>query len=189
MKATEILMEEHVVIERVLTALETALQRLEGGKTIRPGFFIESADFFKGFADGCHHKKEEDVLFPALTAHGLPKQGGPVQVMLTEHVQGRRFVAQMREAAQRWEAGEQPARQHVVSAATKYVELLRNHIFKENNVLFPMADQIVPPAEQHQITQDFERVEHEETGEGIHEKYLALTEKLENELEDGQLKL
>jgi hemerythrin-like domain-containing protein len=185
MKATEILMEEHVVIERVLTALQTAVHRLGEGKTIRPGFFIESADFFKGFADGCHHKKEEDVLFPALMTHGLPKQGGPVQVMLTEHEQGRRFVAQMREAAQRWEAGDQPARAEVASAATKYVELLRNHIFKENNVLFPMADSVVPPAEQHQITQDFERVEHEETGEGIHEKYLTLAEKLEKELEDG----
>jgi hemerythrin-like domain-containing protein len=48
-----------------------------------------------------------------------------------------------------------------------------------------MADSVVPPAEQHQITQDFERVEHEETGEGIHEKYLTLAEKLEKELEDG----
>jgi hemerythrin-like domain-containing protein len=184
MEATQILIEEHVVIGRVLTSLEVATRRLEGGKTIRPGFFIEAADFLKGFADGCHHKKEENVLFVALMAHGLPRQGGPVQVMLAEHEQGRRTVAQMREAAQLWDGGDQSARAEVISAATNYVTLLRNHIYKENNILFPMADQVIPASEQDQIVQDFEYVEHEETGEGVHEKYLAMPEMLEKELED-----
>jgi hemerythrin-like domain-containing protein len=183
MKATEILMEEHAVIERVLTALVTAVNRLEAGETVRPGFFIDAAGFIKGFADGCHHKKEEDVLFVSLLAHGLPTQGGPVQVMLAEHDQGRKFANQMREGAQRWEAGDLSGRQQVINAARDYVALLRNHIFKENNVLFPLADKVVPPLEHDKITQDFERVEHEETGEGVHEKYLALAEKLEKELE------
>ena len=183
MKATEILMEEHAVIERVLTALVTAVNRLEAGETVRPGFFIDAAGFIKGFADGCHHKKEEDVLFVSLLAHGLPTQGGPVQVMLAEHDQGRKLANQMREGAQRWEAGDLSGRQQVINAARDYVALLRNHIFKENNVLFPLADKVVPPFEHDKITQDFERVEHEETGEGVHEKYLALAEKLEKELE------
>ena len=184
MEATQILMEEHVVIGRVLTSLEVATQRLEEGKTIRPGFFIEAADFLKGFADGCHHRKEENVSFVALIIHGLPKQGGPVQVMLAEHEQGRRTVAQMREAAQLWDGGDQSAREEVISAATSYVALLRNHISKENNILFPMADQVIPASEQDRIVQDFERVEHEETGQGVHEKYLAMAELLEKELED-----
>ena len=89
---------------------------------------------------------------------------------------------QMREGALRWEAGDFSGRQQVITAARDYVALLRNHIFKENNVLFPLADKVVPPPEQDKITQDFERVEHEETGEGVHEKYLALAGKLEREL-------
>ena len=182
MKATDILMEEHIVIERVLTALETSVHRLEQGQNVRPGFFIDAADFIKGFADGCHHKKEEEVLFVSLLAYGLPTQGGPVQVMLSEHDQGRKLAAQMREGAQRWEAGDPSGRLEVISAAKNYVAMLRNHIYKENNVLFPMADRVIPPTEHERLSEDFERVEHEETGEGVHEKYLALANKLEREL-------
>ena len=182
MKATEILMDEHRVIERVLAALEEAAQRLEGGQ-MRAGFFTDAAGFIKGFADGCHHKKEEGVLFVAMTAHGVPQQGGPIGVMLAEHEQGRAFTRGMRAAAQKWEAGDPSARSEVARNALGYVALLRQHIFKENNVLFPMADSVIPLAEQNQVTEDFERVEHEETGEGVHEKYLALAEKLEKELE------
>ena len=182
MKATEILMDEHRVIERVLAALEEAAQRLEGGQ-MRAGFFTDAAGFIKGFADGCHHKKEEGVLFVAMTAHGVPQQGGPIGVMLAEHEQGRAFTRGMREAAQKLEAGDGSARGAVIVNARGYVTLLRQHIYKEDNVLFPMADRVIPPESQAKVTEDFERVEHEETGAGVHEKYLALAEKLEKELE------
>ena len=65
MNATEILMDEHRVIERVLDALESAANLATQGGQIRPGFFIDASDFIKGFADGCHHMKEEGVLFKA----------------------------------------------------------------------------------------------------------------------------
>ncbi len=77
MQATDILMEEHRVIERVLTSLERAAVKLDNGGPVRPGFFIDAAEFVKGFADGCHHKKEEGVLFTALVDAGLPREVGP----------------------------------------------------------------------------------------------------------------
>ena len=77
MQATAVLKEEHRVIERVLDALETAANRLTTGSPVRPGVFLQAADFIKGFVDGCHHKKEEGVLFPALEAAGIPAEGGP----------------------------------------------------------------------------------------------------------------
>jgi hemerythrin-like domain-containing protein len=148
---------------------------------VRPGFFLDAADFIKGFADGCHHKKEEGVLFEAMAAAGLPKQAGPIAVMLTEHEQGRAYTRGMREAAGRLAAGDASAREAVVRNALGYAALLRQHIQKENGILFPMADQVIPVAKQAQVADDFERVEHEETGEGVHEKYLALAEVLERE--------
>ncbi len=181
MKATELLMEEHRVIERVLNALETAAQRLEQGQAIRAGFFAEVADFSQGFADGCHHKKEEQVLFKAMTNHGLPERAGPIGVMLAEHEQGRAYSRALREAARQLAAGDDTARGTVLRHARDYIMLLRQHIAKEDNVLFPMAANLIPPAEQTSLAEDFERIEHEETGEGIHEKYLALIEALEKE--------
>lgn len=98
MKATDILMDEHRVIERVLTSLETAAAQLEAGRPVRPGFFIQACDFVKGFADGCHHRKEEGVLFPAMIERGLPREVGPIAMMLSEHEQGRAYTRGLRAA-------------------------------------------------------------------------------------------
>ncbi len=181
MRATEVLMEEHQVIMRVLAALEKASSRLENGDGMAAGFFIEAAGFNKGFADGCHHKKEEGVLFPAMIEAGLPRESGPVAVMLAEHEQGRQLTRGMLAAAERFGLNEASSKADIVASARGYVSLLRQHIQKENYVLFPMADKIIPADKQERINEDFERVEREETGEGVHEKYLALAEKLESE--------
>ncbi len=182
MKATEILTSEHRVIERVIAALEEAVNRLSSGQPVSPGFFIEAAEFIKGFADGCHHRKEEGVLFPTMNAYGVAVQGGPIGVMLAEHEQGRLFTRQMRESAQSLEDGDLSATDALIHNARGYVQLLRQHIFKEDNILFPFANQAIPLAMQDDVFERFEQVEHEETGEGVHEKYLALAEKLVNEM-------
>lgn len=179
MQATQILMEEHRVIERVLSALQVAAERLSRSEQVQPEFFLNAALFIKNFADGCHHRKEEGVLFVAMTESGVPAQGGPIGVMLAEHEQGRAFTRAMKEAAQEWKDGDLSARAAVIKNALGYVALLRQHIHKENNILFPMADRVIPPDWQDKVTADFEHIEHEETGEGVHEKYLALAEVLE----------
>jgi hemerythrin-like domain-containing protein len=185
MIATDILMSEHRVIEGVIHSIETAAQRLESGQTVRPEFFLSAADFIKGFADGCHHKKEEGVLFKALGSFGLPADGGPVAVMLAEHEEGRVFTAGMRQAALRLQAGEPSAALDVAKNARGYAALLRQHIQKEDTVLFPIADQVLPPQAQNDVLEGFEHVEHEETGEGVHEKYLAIAQSLEREMSGG----
>jgi hemerythrin-like domain-containing protein len=182
MKATDILMSEHRVIERVIVTLETAANRLQAGQEVRPGFFLDATDFIKGFADGCHHRKEEGVLFKALHANGMPAGQGPIAVMLSEHEQGRKFTRAMRAAAEQLQAGDPAAKPILVTNARGYAALLKQHIQKEDQVLFPMAGRIIPADKQEQVVEDFEKVEHEETGAGVHEKYLALAEALEKEM-------
>ncbi len=181
MKATDELKSEHRVIERVLGGLEIMAKRLESGEAVRPQFFLEAADFIKGFADGCHHHKEEGVLFPAMVQSGMPKEQGPIAVMLSEHEQGRAFTQRMRAAAERLASGDRAAGAAVAENARGYAALLRQHIFKEDNVLFNMAEKVLNPAEQVQVGEAFRHVEHEETGAGVHDKYLALANKLERE--------
>ncbi|RPI27367.1 MAG: hypothetical protein EHM70_17945 [Chloroflexota bacterium] len=183
MKATQILMEEHRVIEGVLNSLEKAIQRMDAGVPVRPGLFLDAADFIRGFADGCHHHKEEGVLFKSMAAHGIPVERGPIGVMLADHELGRRYTRQMRAAAERLQAGEAEAAEDVMVNAGAYVELLRNHIFKEDRILFPMAGKAIPLPDQEKVLEGFDKVEHEETGEGIHEKYLALAQSLASEVE------
>ena len=181
MKATEILMQEHRVIERVLEALELAAERLEKGDPIDPSFFLQAADFIRGFADGCHHQKEEGVLFEAMEAAGMPTEQGPIAVMLSEHEQARAYTGGLREAAEKLQAGDDRSVSQVIQNARGYVRLLRDHIMKEDNVLFPMAENVIPVAQHSDVLAAFSRIEHEETGEGVHEKYLALADELERQ--------
>lgn len=180
MKATAILMDEHRLIERVLAALETGADRLERGERIAAGFFAEAAEFIRGFADGCHHRKEEGVLFVAMHAAGMPVEGGPIAVMLAEHEQARGLTRALREGAARMASGDRAASAQVVDAARGYARLLRAHIQKEDRILFPVAEQVIPPSQHAQVEQDFERVEREESGPDAHDRYRTLAQRLED---------
>lgn len=181
MGPTETLSADHRIIERMLDALELAARRLHKGEPVRPQVFLEAAQFIAGFADGCHHRKEEGALFPAMGAAGFPTQGGPIAVMLSEHEQGRAYTRAMRAAAEELAAGNAAMAGKVIDNAFGYVSLLRQHIMKEDNILFQMARSALGADKQQALSVEFERLEREE-GEGVRAKYLALLDSLEREL-------
>lgn len=175
-KATEMLSDEHRVIERVLGVMEKLTQdslvgSLESWK--------KALDFARHFADQCHHLKEEKILFPAMEEHGIPNEGGPIGMMLIEHEEGRSYVRSMFAAVARVEANEQAARESLLASARAYIRLLREHIQKEDQILFRIADDVIPAEEQKQLLRAFEEHEVGEMGAGIHEKYLAIAQALE----------
>ena len=140
--ATSRLRSEHQLILQVADALETLVSRSESGDSD----FDALADciaFIRLFADACHHGKEEDLLFPALEARGMPHDQGPIAVMLFEHQQGRAFAKVMAGAIDDARAGDAEALAKLRNAGTGYVHLIRGHINKEDHVLFEMADQAV----------------------------------------------
>jgi hemerythrin-like domain-containing protein len=174
-------MEEHRVIERVLYALEKASSRLSRGEDVYLRFFTGTTVFIKCYVDGCHHKKEEVVLFPALIENGLSKESGLIAMMLAEHEEGRRLAQMLRQSVERVQAGEVRKRDAIVENATSYIKLLRQHIAKEDKVLFPMADKVIPAPQQEQIHKGYEQFERDEKGEEMHEKYYGLASRLEKE--------
>jgi len=174
-------MDEHRGIERMLKAMEKALPRLEGGDGSTVPLFVQGVDFLRHFADQCHHHKEEKVLFPLLAEKGVPVEGGPVGVMLHEHEQGRRYIRIMDEAIQRYQAGDAAALKDLATAARGYIDLLRVHIQKEDNVLFQMANRLLSPEEQRDLVKTFDQVETEVIGPGTHERYHQMLDSLDVE--------
>lgn len=140
--ATSRLREEHEHILGIADALATLVDAADAGRWDVDAF-ADCVTFIRLFADACHHGKEEDLLFPALGDVGLPRDQGPIAVMLAEHQQGRQYARHMAGALDGARAGDPQARATLRNAAMAYVNLIRNHIAKENNVLFSMADQAV----------------------------------------------
>jgi hemerythrin-like domain-containing protein len=121
---------------------------------------IESViDIIRNFADGLHHTKEENLLFPALVKKGFSASQGPVAVMLNEHVEGRNYVKGMAENLELFKKGNLAAVALLYQNMSDYAELLDNHITKENNILFRMADNVLSDAEQKNLLKEFESIE------------------------------
>jgi len=136
---TRVLREEHQLILKVLDILQQIVEAGEGGEWDFDAM-EECVAFFRLFADACHHGKEEDMLFPELETLGMSKEEGPIAVMLFEHKQGRALVGQMADALPDAREGREDGTARFDGAARAYLALLRGHIFKEDNVLFNMAD-------------------------------------------------
>lgn len=149
--ASDELIREHEQVLAGLDVLEAMIRTQQTGIDLPSQDVLDIARFLKDYADRYHHGKEEDLLFPAMAERGIPVEDGPVGQMMAEHVKGRQFIGGMREAA----SGELLDTDQFLESAAGYVELLRAHIRKENNVLFPMGDQKIPPAKQAALIQEF----------------------------------
>jgi len=139
---TGILRDQHRNILKVADVLEHVLESAgEGG----PDFEAveDCVTFIRLYADALHHGKEEDLLFPELVARGMPKDAGPIAVMLHEHAEGRRFARTMAAELLAARQGDADARAKLERAGRGYVALIRGHILKEDNILFNMADQLI----------------------------------------------
>lgn len=141
---TRVLRDEH----QWILAVAEALERLLGATPDAVDYdgVEKCVTFIRLFADACHHGKEEDLLFPALEATGLPRDSGPIAVMLHEHRLGREAVVAMRAALPGARSGDAGDRLRLVHAGRGYIDLIRGHIGKEDHVLFDMADQMVAGA-------------------------------------------
>ncbi|HOD27735.1 MAG TPA: hemerythrin domain-containing protein [Syntrophales bacterium] len=164
-RASQDLMHEHDAILFSLKVLEEICRRVESQKDALVKDITDLIDFLKLFADKCHHGKEEGFLFPALKEVGIPEDG-PIGVMLAEHTQGRNFIKQMQESL----TDKMFRTEDFVKSARGYIALLRDHIEKENNILFPMGDAKLSNAKQRELLELFETFEDDVIGKGKHEE-------------------
>jgi hemerythrin-like domain-containing protein len=165
--ATADLRHEHQVILRAVALLERAGEGLAAGTVVNEPALAELVGLIRTLADTCHHGKEEQELFPVLRAKAV---GDVLEPFLAEHDEGRGYLRTL--AA----PGPAPAR---AAAARRYVGMLRDHIAREDGVLFPMADAVLSADEQAELARRYAGVEERVVGPGGHERLLATLDRLE----------
>jgi hemerythrin-like domain-containing protein len=174
---TQVMVDEHKLILRMIALVEKNTALLESGKFRNWQFYLDAVDFIRNYADRFHHAKEEDVLFIELIKNGMPEKQSPIEAMHMEHDQGRAHVRAMEEATLKAIEGETGQAAIIAEHAKGYASLLRGHIEKEDSILYPLAERILPEDVRSRMLSDYEQAEAKSPG--LEDKYRKLVENYE----------
>jgi len=180
---TQTLVNEHRLILRMLAILEKNALRTARGEYGNYRFYLDAVDFIRNYADRFHHAKEEDILFEALVTNGMPRANSPVAAMLMEHDQGRAYVRAMEQAATEALAGKPGMDGIIAENALGYLELLKEHISKEDGILYPLAERLLPEGMRDAIIAGYEAAEGRTTAD-FERHYAKTVERYEAEVAD-----
>lgn len=173
-RALQILIDEHRHIERACRVLSMMAKKTEEEETFEQSDWRDIIDFIRGFADKCHHFKEEDKLFKLLVKRGLPIDGGPIGVMLSEHEVGRGFVKNMEKGIDNGNF------KLLTENAYGYLQLLPEHIWKEDNILYQMAEQVLTDEDASELLKKY-------ADDGMNEKFLRTLDRLSEKYGEGKV--
>ena len=136
--STESLRRDHELIEKVIKAMQSTIELLNDKKQIPESILLPVIDFSKNFTDVCHHTKEEKSLFPALEEAGMPTTMGPIAMMLLDHQRSREIGNEMEKSAKEYLSSGNSEK--LIADMQLYVDHITEHLWKENNKLFMMAE-------------------------------------------------
>ncbi len=176
---TDQLKAEHEKILILLGILERICARLEAKRNINPLFLGQVIEFMKIFVDKFHHGKEEDLLFPAMRKAGVRREPGPIGELMIDHIKGRSLARNMNLAAERYKKYDLGAPLRFVESAKSYISLLIEHIHKEDEIYFPMAEKAFSEMQKKELLESFEEFERTETGHKEHASMLQILRNLE----------
>jgi hemerythrin-like domain-containing protein len=172
--ATKNLEDDHVHILKLIDVMN----RIIGSDRPDVGHLESIVEIIRNFADGLHHAKEENQYFPFLVKRGFSLTQGPVAVMLNEHERGREYVKEISDNIPLYKNGNMAALGNIYRNMASYAELLRNHISKENNILFRMADNALSEADQQELLRLFAKAESNYSSGLSSSAYIERIEKL-----------
>ncbi len=178
MRWDDFLIAEHEMIERAMAVLKTCLEQVEDGAYDRIRM-SRSIDFLLEFGDKLHNKKEEDLLFPLMGKRGIPVEGGPIGVMLQEHEAERALLKKMLSELPGLSGAPMESRLRFKSEGFNYLKIRSEHIWKENDVLYPMGRKVFQEKDNGFLLDGFSRIDTETYGEEAKNRYAQMLEEAE----------
>jgi hemerythrin-like domain-containing protein len=150
---------EHRIIETVVKALGDLAVAIDKGQRADVTLLKTAVQFFRVYADKLHHGKEEALFFPMLVKRGVPPQGCPIGGLNHEHEKGRALVGTLEECITFYEQKKPGAQDSLVQTLRGIFDLYQNHIWKEDAMVFPMADKVLTEADQKELSGKFAGVD------------------------------
>jgi hypothetical protein len=176
-----LLMLDHETTEKVFAAMEKPFTSPAGPA---PALVAKFFDYAHNYVDRCHNQKEEQHLFPLIEQRGIPRQSGPLSIMLLEHEAARGLLAKLEPLVRAYAAGDATRLEALRATFGEYVALCKDHYWKENDVLFPMAARVMSEADGAAVVRGIEQVE-TALGANTRADYYRLAEEL---IQTGELK-
>ena len=154
-----ILMEEHKIMLKLADQLVAAANKVLKVTDMRyvTAEIHEVEHLAEDFTDSeKHYLREENVLFPFIEKHGITE---PPAVMWIEHNEIRELKKKLPELIKDLnEGGFQSFKDQLWETAKALSNLLQNHFYKENNILFPVALSVITPQEWVDIRKEFDEI-------------------------------
>lgn len=178
------LVAEHEMIERAMEVLKTNLDKVSSGKQDKVQI-ARAIDFLLEFGDKIHNIKEEKFLFPRMGERGAPVEGGPIGVMLMEHDMERKLLVKMQMALDTLDTASDDEKAVFVKEGLEYLTIRAEHIWKENDILYNMARQILTEDDFAYLLEEFQNSDLQHYGEQAADKFAAMLK----EVEEGGAKM
>ena len=181
-KATEALEREHKVIQKVVAVMVQLVAQLELRHAVDANVLRDLLQFMRIFSDQCHHGKEESYFFPYLESKGVPATGCPLSALKGEHAKSRQLMDHLNSAAAAYIADSEKGRLTLIQVLQSLVALYPAHIWKEDYLLFPMADKILSDADLELLLRQFETAE-KGLGTDTHDTFERLADDLSRRID------
>jgi hemerythrin-like domain-containing protein len=176
-KATEALEREHKIIQKVVAVMAQLVAQLELHHTVNGNVLRDLLQFMRVFSEQCHHGKEESYFFPYLENKGVPSTGCPLAALKGEHGKSRQLLDDLNSAAAAYIANAENGRLPLIDVLQSLVALYPAHMWKEDYLLFPMADKILGETDQELLLRQFDMAE-QVLGSNAHERFSQLADDL-----------
>ncbi len=183
-RATQILEEEHHLIQQVVGAMAAVADWVSEGQLVEKEMLVNLVDFMRVFVEKCHQEKEESHLFPLLAAKGVPVAGCPIGALTHEHQSAAKLTADLGATVEVYLKDPKGMGLFLTTTLRSIVELMPAHIWKEDYLLFPMTDKILNDQEQQGLVERFEEVERK-VGLDVHHRFEHLAEQLAAQAQRG----
>ncbi len=181
--AMEELAREHKIMQRAVAVMDRLVEQLELRHRVETDLLRDLLRFMREFGEHCHHGKEESYLFPYLESKGVPSTGCPLSALRGEHAKSRQLMFDLNSAVAAYIAAPEGARLTLIQVLQSLVALYPAHIWKEDYLLFPMAEKVLSTEDDAVLLQQFAMAE-DGLGPNVQDAFERLAEQIEERLDE-----